>query len=189
MIDLIVTYIESVQKHRKLSQDSVDTFNSLIWQSLIKLYDILHCLKLFLYEWLRVKYPWAVGSQFEALGVFRSKSCRKQTLIFLNKKRGSVFFNFFIWALLRPQIAIRICAIISRVIFSWFWPLKIQISQKKLYGQNPLGMLNQIGFQNFKKVEFWLKNYSDWVQGSTPNMRNRIKKFSKPNFIQLKQNF
>ena len=28
LIDLIVTYIESVQKHRKLSLDSFDTFNS-----------------------------------------------------------------------------------------------------------------------------------------------------------------
>ena len=37
-------------------------------------------------------------------------------------------------------------------------PLKIQISWKNLYGHNPLGMLNYIGFQNFKKVEFWLKN-------------------------------
>ena len=45
-----------------------------------------------------------------------------------------------------------------RVIFSLFWPLKIKISRKKLYGHNPVEMLNHIGFQNFKKVEFWLKN-------------------------------
>ena len=115
------------------------------------------------------------------------------------KKWGSTFFNFLIRALLRPQIAIRIFAIFSRVIFSlfwplkieisrkklygdnllnfWiqallrqiaigmcvfiscvifslFWPLKIQISQKKLYSHNPLGVLNHIGFQNFKKVDF-----------------------------------
>ena len=36
--------------------------------------------------------------------------------------------------------------------------VKIKISGKKLYGHNPHGMLNHIGFQNFKKVELWLKN-------------------------------
>ena len=75
-----------------------------------------------------------------------------------NEKIRVFFFNFLIQALLRPQNAIWIRAIISRVIFSWFWPFKIKISWKKLYGHNPLGMLNHIGFQNFKKVEFWLKN-------------------------------
>ena len=78
--------------------------------------------------------------------------------IYFLKKLGSVFYNFLIQSLLRPQIVIRRRAIISRVISSLFWPLKIQISQKKLFGHNPLGMLNHIGFQNFKKVEFWLKN-------------------------------
>ena len=87
---MIVTYIESVQKHRKLSQDSVDTFNSLIWESLFKLYDILHCLKLFLYEWLHVKYSRAVRSQFDALGVLGSKSWIKQTPIFPKKGGLSV---------------------------------------------------------------------------------------------------
>ena len=106
---------------------------------------------------LHVKKSRKFGSRFEALGVLGSKSCRKQTPIIFQKKWGSVFFNFLIRALLRPQIAIRICAIFSRVIFSLFWPLKIKISQKKLYGHNPLGMLNHIGFQNFKKVEYRLK--------------------------------
>ena len=89
-----------------------------------------------------------VRLQFESLGELGSKSWRKQPPIFFQKKWGSVFFNFLIQALLRPQIAIRRRANISRVIFSWFWPLKIKISGKKLYGHNPLGMLNHIGFQN-----------------------------------------
>ena len=83
-----------------------------------------------------MKYSRAVGSRFEALGVLGSKSCRKQTLIFFGKKWGSVFFNFLIRALLRPQIAIRIFATFSHIIFSLFWPLKIKISWKKLYGHN-----------------------------------------------------
>ena len=41
----------------------------------------MHCLKLFLYEWLCVKYSRAVGSKYEALGVLGSKSWRKQTHI------------------------------------------------------------------------------------------------------------
>ena len=49
-IDFIVTYTESFQKHRKLYPDSVSTFNSQIRKDLIKLFDILHCFKLFLYE-------------------------------------------------------------------------------------------------------------------------------------------
>ena len=55
---------------------------------------------------LPVIYSHAVRSRFEALGVLRSKSWRKQTLFFW-KKWGSVFFNFFIRALLRPQIVIQ----------------------------------------------------------------------------------
>ena len=74
------------------------------------------------------------------------------------EKWGSVFFNFLILELLRPQIAIRRCTNFSHMIFSGFWPLKIKTSGKKLYGHNPLRMLNHIGFWNFKKVEFWLKN-------------------------------
>ena len=78
------------------------------------------------------------------------KIWRKQTPTFFKtknqeKKWGYIFFNFFIWALLRPQIAIRQRANISRVIFSWFWPLKIEKSEKKLYGHNPLRILNHIG--------------------------------------------
>ena len=71
----------------------------------------------------------------------------------------SVFIMFLIGALLRPQIAIRRRANISCVIFSCFWPLKIIISGKKLYGHNPLGMLNHSGFENFIKCEYWIKNY------------------------------
>ena len=70
---------------------------------------------------LRLKYARVVRSQFEALGVLRSKSWRKQTPIFFKKKCGSVFFNFLIRALLRPQIAIRQRAHISRVIFFKIW--------------------------------------------------------------------
>ena len=95
---------------------------------------------------LRVKYARVVGSRFEALGVLGSKSWRKQTHIFFWKKWGSVFFMFLIRALLRPQITIWRRANISHVIFSWFWPLKIKISGKKLYGHNPHGILNHIGF-------------------------------------------
>ena len=65
---------------------------------------------------LCVKYARVVWLQFEAIGVLGSKSWRKQTHIFFEKKLGSVFFNFLIWALLRPQIAIRWRANISRVI-------------------------------------------------------------------------
>ena len=45
----------------------------------------------------------------------------------------------------------------TRNIFIILAPENLNIL-KKLYGHNPLGMLNHIGFQNFKKVEFWLKN-------------------------------
>ena len=68
-----------------------------------------------------MKYSRAVGSRFEALGVLGSKSWRKQTLIFFQKKWGSVFFNFLIRALLRPQIAIRCCATILCVWKIYFW--------------------------------------------------------------------
>merc|ERR1712081_88050 len=130
--------------------------------------------QLFLFEGAQIlkklcmKQSCDVGSRFEALGVLGSKSCRKQTLIFFRKKWGSVFFNFLIRALLRSQIAIRIFAIFSRIIFSLFWPLKIKISGKKLYGHNPVGMLNHIGFKNFKEVEFWMKNR---------HFKNVVKKF------------
>ena len=77
---------------------------------------------------------------------------------FCGKKLGCVFFSFFIQALLRPQIAIQCHWIISPVNFRRFGSLQIKICGKKLYGHNHLGMLNHIGFQNFKKVEFWLKN-------------------------------
>ena len=53
---------------------------------------------------LGAKYSCVVGSQLEALGVLGSKTWRKQTPIFFEKKCGSVFFNFLIQALLRPQI-------------------------------------------------------------------------------------
>ena len=58
------------------------------------------------------------------------KSWRKQPPIFFQKKWGSVFFNFLIQALLRPQIAIQQRANISPVIFSWFWTLKIKKIEK-----------------------------------------------------------
>ena len=60
-----------------------------------------------------------------------SKSWIKQSHIFL--KWGYVVFNFFIWALLRPFMAIWQHANISCVIFSWFLPLKMKISGKKLW--------------------------------------------------------
>lgn len=58
------------------------------------------------------------------------KKLKKTDPHFFWKKIGYVFFNFLIQALLRPQIAIRWCANILRVIFSWFWPLKIEKSEK-----------------------------------------------------------
>ena len=73
----------------------------------------------------------------------RIKIWRKQTPTFFKtknqeKKWGYIFFNFLIWALLRPQIEIRWQAIFSRIILSWFLPLNIKISGKKLCGHNPL---------------------------------------------------
>ena len=68
------------------------------------------------------------------------------------KKIGSVFYNFLIWVLLRPQIAIRSCATISRVNFSRFGHLQIKISDKIFLGHNPLGIVNRIGFWNVKKL-------------------------------------
>ena len=65
---------------------------------------------------------------------------------FFQKKLGSVFFNFLIQALLRPQIAIRRLAHISLVIFSKFEPLQIKISDNNYWGHNPLGIVNHIGF-------------------------------------------
>ena len=44
---------------------------------------------------LCVKYARVVGSQFEALGVLRSKSCRKQTPIFFEKKMRVCFLQLF----------------------------------------------------------------------------------------------
>ena len=58
---------------------------------------------------------------------------------------GVCCLQLLIWALLRPQIAIRWGANISRRIFSWFWPLKIEKSEQKLYGHNPLRILNHSG--------------------------------------------
>ena len=98
------------------------------------------------------------GSRFEALGVLGSKSWRKQTLIFFQKKLGYVFYNFLIWALLRPQIAIRRRATISRANFSRFGLLQIRISDKILLGHNPLGIVNHIVFLNVKNWQKELQN-------------------------------
>ena len=68
------------------------------------------------------------------------------------KKIGSVFYNFLIRVLLRPQIAIRSCATISRINFSRFGHLQIKISDKIFLGHNPLGIVNRIGFWNVKKL-------------------------------------
>ena len=94
---------------------------------------------------LRVKKLRKFGSRFEALGVLRSKSWRKQTLI------------FFIQPLLRPQIAIWIFAIFSRVIFSLFWPLKIKISQKNYMVITLSGCLTILAFKISKKLNFGIK--------------------------------
>ena len=73
------------------------------------------------------------------------KSWQKQTPIFL--KRGSVFFNFLIWALLRPRIQIRWCKIFSCVIFSQFWPLQIKISDNNYWGHTLWGFLTKLVFK------------------------------------------
>ena len=36
--------------------------------------------------------------------------------------------------------------------FSRFWPLKIEKSEEKIYGHNPLRILNHIGYSNFKNI-------------------------------------
>ena len=74
------------------------------------------------------------------------KNMKKTDPPFFQKKCGSVFFNFLIQALLRPQIAIRQRAHISLVIFSKFEPLQIKISDNNYWGHNPLGIVNHIGF-------------------------------------------
>merc|ERR1712081_12516 len=60
-------------------------------------------------------------------------------------------------ALLRPQIAIRRRATISRVSFSRFGLLQIKISDNFFIGHNPLGIVNHIGFINVKKLIFGRK--------------------------------
>ena len=57
-----------------------------------------------------------------------NKKLKKTDPRYFSKKLGSVFFNFLIQALLRPQIAIRRCATISRVNFSRIGLLQIKIS-------------------------------------------------------------
>ena len=84
---------------------------------------------------LRVKKSCNFGLRFEALGVLRSKSWRKQTHIFFEKKLGYVFYNFLIRATIWSQIAIRRRATNLRVKFSkkldfLFCPLWPQIHPK-----------------------------------------------------------
>ena len=82
----------------------------------------------------------------------RIKKMKKTDPNFFQKKWRSVFYNFLIWVLLRPQIAIRRRATISRVNFSRFGLLQIKISDKFFLGHNPLGIVNHIGFINVKKL-------------------------------------
>ena len=79
---------------------------------------------------------------------------------FLWKKWDCAIFNFLIWVLLRPQIAIRSCATISRVNFSRFGHLQIKISDKIFLGHNPLGIFNRSGFGNVKKL------INEWKTGT-----------------------
>ena len=55
----------------------------------------------------------------------------KKTDTHFFKRWGSVLFNFFIWVLPRPQIAIQCCANISCANFSRFGALQIKISVSK----------------------------------------------------------
>ena len=57
----------------------------------------------------------------------------KKTYLHYFWKKGVCFFNFLIQALLRPQIAIKGRANISRIIFSWFGPLRIENRKKIIW--------------------------------------------------------
>ena len=60
-------------------------------------------------------------------------------------------------ALLRPQIAIRKHVMFERIIFSSFWPLKIEISEEKNYMVITVwGFLTILAFEIFKN-SYWLK--------------------------------
>ena len=73
--------------------------------------------EIFAQHWIAI---WGLGStQIKKL---------KRTDPHLLKKCVSVFFNLFIWALLRPQIAIWWHTIFSHILFSWFCPLQIKTS-------------------------------------------------------------
>ena len=85
------------------------------------------------------------------------KKLKKTDPNFFRKECGSVFFNFLIRALLRPQIAIRQRTNISRIIFSWFWPLKIKISGKNYMVITLSGCLTILAFKISKKLNFDLK--------------------------------
>ena len=76
---------------------------------------------------------------------------------FLWKKWDCAIFNFLIWVLLRPQIAIWLRAIFSCVIFSWFGPLKIKIFGKNYMVITLLRFLTILAFKILKKLNIGLK--------------------------------
>ena len=77
------------------------------------------------------------------------KFFRKQTPIF-SRNRGSLFFQLFD---ARHCLASN-CDPLPHIYFTCNF---FMISWKKLYGHNPVGIFNNIGFLNFTKVECWLK--------------------------------
>ena len=102
--------------------------------------------------------------RFEDLGVLGSKSWSKQTLIFSSKNRVC-FLWIFIPALLRPPIAIPICAFISSVSFSRFGLLQIKTYEEKItlieceaQPQTTCNILPVIlWFYYLPKISLWLR--------------------------------
>ena len=84
-----------------------------------------------------------------------SESCRKETLIFL--RNGGQFFILLVWALLRPQTAIRQHPIFLCVIFSLFSPLKSKYLETNYMVIPLLGCLTRLDFKTSKKLIFGWK--------------------------------
>ena len=64
----------------------------------------------------------------------------------------NAFFNFFKLVILPVLLLDLKCSTVCRA-------NRIYCFIQLLYGNNPFRVLNQIGFHNFEKVEFWLKKH------------------------------